>query len=91
MSNSTIASSPVMYSFLTANPTSLSAIELEDAKRREEADRQREEGRKQFAREVSARVDALRGTLKDLKGDLLGKGMGFFPPSISLRETHSIS
>jgi len=52
----------------------LSEEELEDARHREEADRTRDEGRKQFAREISARVDSLRGFVKSVKGDLLGKG-----------------
>ncbi|KZV65784.1 hypothetical protein PENSPDRAFT_637776 [Peniophora sp. CONT] len=68
-----IAGSPVIASFLTSGPIQLSALELEDARRREEMDRQRDEGRKHFADEVAARVDALRGTLKDFKGDVLGK------------------
>ena len=52
----------------------MSDEELEDAQRREEADRTREEGRKQFAREISARVDSLRDLVKSVKGDLLGEG-----------------
>jgi hypothetical protein len=47
---------------------------LEDTKRREEADRIREEGRKRFAKEVAARVDGLRGAVQSVKGDLMGKG-----------------
>jgi hypothetical protein len=48
--------------------------ELEDAKWREEADKTREEGRKKFAKEIAQRVEGLRGAMKDMKGDLLGKG-----------------
>ena len=74
MSSVTIASSPVMKSFLLTNPTTLTDEELDDAQHREEADKTRDEGRKQFAREVSARVDSLRDMVKGVKGDLLGKG-----------------
>jgi hypothetical protein len=74
MSSVTIASSPVMKSFLLSNPTTLTDEELDDAQHREEADKTRDEGRKQFAREVSARVDSLRDLVKGVKGDLLGKG-----------------
>jgi len=74
MSSVTIASSPVIRSFLLTSPTTLTDEELEDAQRREEADKTRDEGRKQFAREVSARVDSLRGLVKGVKGNLLGKG-----------------
>ncbi|KAI0306987.1 hypothetical protein B0F90DRAFT_1622580 [Multifurca ochricompacta] len=73
ISSETIASSPVIKSFLLSDPTTLSDEELEDARRREEADSTRDEGRKQFSREVSARVDSLRGLVKSVKGDLLGK------------------
>ncbi|KAH9061017.1 hypothetical protein EDB87DRAFT_1724355, partial [Lactarius vividus] len=73
LSSITIASSPVIRSFLLSDPTTLSDEELEDARRREEADKTREEGRKQFAREISIRVDSLRGLVKSVKGDLLGK------------------
>ena len=78
MSSVTIASSPVTKSFLLSSPTTLTDEELEDAQRREEADKTRDEGRKQFAREVSARVDSLRGLVKGVKGDLLGKGQFAF-------------
>jgi hypothetical protein len=74
ISSATIGSSPVIKSFLLSDPTALTDQEFEDAQRREEADRTREEGRKQFAKEVSARVDSLRGLVKGVKGDLLGKG-----------------
>ena len=47
---------------------------MEDTKRREEADRIREEGRKRFAKEVASRVDGLRGAVKSVKGDIMGKG-----------------
>jgi hypothetical protein len=75
-----IGSSPVIKSFLLANPTTLTDEEFEDAQRRGEADKTREEGRKQFAREVSARVDSLRGLVKGVKGDLLGKGQIYISP-----------
>ena len=79
MSSATIASSPVIRSFLLAGPTTLTDEELEDAQRREEADKTRDEGRKQFAKEVSSRVDSLRTIVKGMKGDLLGKGAYDFP------------
>lgn len=69
-----------MMSFLLSDPTTLSDEEQEDAWRREEADRTRDEGRKQFAKEISARVDSLRGLVKGVKGDLLGKGQIFPSP-----------
>ncbi len=92
ISSITIASSPVIRSFLLSDPTTLSDEELEDALRREEADRTRDEGRKQFAREISARVDSLRGLVKSVKGDLLGKGqIPPFPPGCIRSETnHSV-
>jgi hypothetical protein len=74
LDSATIGSSPVIKSFLLANPTTLTDEEFEDAQRRGEADKTREEGRKQFAKEISARVDSLRGLVKGVKGDLLGKG-----------------
>lgn len=52
----------------------MSPEELEDAQWREEADRVREEGRKRFAREIASRVDGLRGAVKEVKGDIMGKG-----------------
>ncbi|KAF8640050.1 hypothetical protein AX17_001292 [Amanita inopinata Kibby_2008] len=73
MSSSTIASSPVLRSFLLSGPTSLSQEEREDARRREEADRMREDGRKKFAKEIADRVDSLRDTMRSVKGDIMGK------------------
>ncbi|CAA7259770.1 unnamed protein product [Cyclocybe aegerita] len=73
MSSSTIASSPVLRSFLLSGPITLTPDELEDAKRREEADSVREDGRKRFAREIASRVDGLRDAVKSVKGDLMGK------------------
>ncbi|TFY80348.1 hypothetical protein EWM64_g3666 [Hericium alpestre] len=69
----TIASSPVLQSFLLSGPTRLTQEELEDAQRREEADRVREEGRQHFAKEVANRVDTLRDTIKSVKGEIMGK------------------
>jgi hypothetical protein len=80
MSSTTVASSPVIKSFLLADPTTLTDEEVEDAQRREEADRTRDEGRKQFAKEISARVDSLRSLVKGMKGDVLGRG-NYFPIS----------
>lgn len=61
-------------SFLLSGPTTLSQSEVEDAQRREEADRTREDGRKKFAREIASRVDGLREAVRSVKGDLMGKG-----------------
>lgn len=75
ISNVTIASSPVLKSFLLSGPTILSPDEVEDARRREEADRIRESGRKRFAHEIAVRVDGLREAVKSVKGDIMGKGL----------------
>ena len=48
---------------------------MEDTRKREDADRVRDEGRKKFAREIASRVDGLRGSIKSVKGDVMGKGM----------------
>ncbi|KAF7971109.1 hypothetical protein HWV62_22036 [Athelia sp. TMB] len=73
MASSTIASSPVLRSFLLMNPTTLTREELEDAKRREDADRVREDGRKRFAKEIAQRVEGLREAVKSVKGDIMGR------------------
>ncbi|KAI0068870.1 hypothetical protein BV25DRAFT_54101 [Artomyces pyxidatus] len=73
MSLPSIASSPIIQSFLLADPTILSQEELEDARNREEADKMREEGRQHFAKEVAERVDSLRDSVKGVKGDIMGK------------------
>ncbi|KAJ6599047.1 hypothetical protein DFH09DRAFT_1129929 [Mycena vulgaris] len=69
----TIASSPVLKSFLLSGPTTLSHEEVEDSLRREEADKVRDDGRKQFAQEIASRVDGLRDAVKSVKGDIMGK------------------
>lgn len=74
LTSSTIASSPVLRSFLLSGSITLTPDELEDAQRREEADKIREEGRKRFAKEVAGRVDGLRDAVKSVKGDIMGKG-----------------
>lgn len=74
MSSSVFASSPVLKSFLLSGPTRLTEEELSDARRREEADRMREDGRMRFAKEITGRVDGLRETVRSVKGELLGKG-----------------
>ncbi|KAF8845796.1 hypothetical protein BDN67DRAFT_993435 [Paxillus ammoniavirescens] len=68
------SSSPVLRSFLLSGPTRLTPEEQEDARRREEADQVREEGRKRFAREVRARVDGLRDAVRSVKGEVTGRG-----------------
>ncbi|KAF9534304.1 hypothetical protein CPB83DRAFT_781747 [Crepidotus variabilis] len=73
MSTSSLASSPVIKSFLLSGPTTLTQGELEDAQRREDADRVRDEGRKKFAKEIAGRVDGLRDAIKSVKGDLMGQ------------------
>ncbi|KAH0839734.1 hypothetical protein J3R83DRAFT_674 [Lanmaoa asiatica] len=67
------SSSPVLRSFLFSGPTRLSQQEQEDARRREEADRVREQGRKEFAREIGARVDQLREAVRTVKGEIVGR------------------
>lgn len=79
ISTSVTAHSPVLLSFLLSSPTTLSRSEVEDAQRREEADRTREDGRKKFAKEIATRVDGLREAVQSVKGDLMGKGGGIFP------------
>jgi hypothetical protein len=64
----------VLKSFLLSGPTKLTAAEVEDARRREEADQVREEGRKRFAKELAAKVDGLRNAAKSVKGDIMGEG-----------------
>ena len=68
-----LASSPVLHHFLLSSPTRLSRDEVEDARRREEADRRREEGRTRFAKEVAGRVDGLRKAMEGVKGEVMAK------------------
>ena len=75
LNSSTIASSPVLRSFLLSGPTTLSPEELEDARTREEADSAREESRKRFAKEIATRIDGLRDAVKNVKGDIMSQGM----------------
>lgn len=71
-----LASSPVLRSFLLSSPITLTQAEKEDALHREEADRGREESRKQFAHEIGAKVEALRNAARNLKGELMdGDGL----------------
>ena len=74
MNSSKILSSPVLRSFLISGQITLTPEEVEDAKRREEADRVREDGRKRFAKEVTSRVESLRDAVKSVKGDVMEKG-----------------
>ncbi|KAG8218452.1 hypothetical protein J3R82DRAFT_4080 [Butyriboletus roseoflavus] len=73
LANPPFSSSPVLRSFLFSGPTRLSPQEQEDARRREEADRVREQGRKEFARQISARVDQLREAVSTVKGEIVGR------------------
>ncbi|KAI0081790.1 hypothetical protein K474DRAFT_1694834 [Panus rudis PR-1116 ss-1] len=73
LSSPVFAASPVLKSFLLSNPIKLTPEEQEDARRREEADLVREDGRKRFAQEIRDRVDGLRGAVRSVKGELLGK------------------
>lgn len=77
LSNSVLGSSPVLLHFLTSNTTRLNRDEQDDAQRREEADRKREEGRIHFAREITARVEGLRGAIRSVKGDVMARGTSF--------------
>jgi len=61
----------------------LSRDEREDAARREEADRVREDGRKRFAREIAGRVEVLREAVKSVKGDIMGKGIVYIILTLS--------
>ncbi|KDN50935.1 hypothetical protein RSAG8_00564, partial [Rhizoctonia solani AG-8 WAC10335] len=70
--SSAIASSPVLRSFLLSGHIRLTDEERRDAERREEADRVREEGKKKFAEEIGARVEALRGAVRGVRGDMMG-------------------
>ncbi|KAH7343830.1 hypothetical protein B0J17DRAFT_644137 [Rhizoctonia solani] len=70
--SSSIASSPVLRSFLLSGPIRLTDDERRDADRREEADRVREEGKKKFAEEIAARIEALRGAVRGVRGDMMG-------------------
>ncbi|KAF7798377.1 hypothetical protein EIP86_009598 [Pleurotus ostreatoroseus] len=73
LSSNVFANSPVLKSFLLSQSTHLSEDEREDARRREEADQMREDGRKRFAKEIKERVEGLRGAVRSVKGELLGK------------------
>lgn len=74
MASPVVLSSPVFRSFLLSGSITLTPEEQEDARRREEADRVREDGRKKFAKEIASRVDSLRDAMKSVKGDIMGKG-----------------
>ncbi|PCH41007.1 hypothetical protein WOLCODRAFT_131649 [Wolfiporia cocos MD-104 SS10] len=89
LSSPVLASSPVLRSFLLSNPTTLSQEELEDARRREEADQVREDGRKRFAKEIAARVDGLRDAAKSVKGELFAKD-GLTHIFATIKETEDI-
>ncbi|KAI0092424.1 hypothetical protein BDY19DRAFT_924281 [Irpex rosettiformis] len=84
------ASSPVLRSFLLSGPTQLSDAELEDARRREEADRMREDGRIRFAKEIRDRVDSLRDAVRSVKGELLGKD-GLTRVFATIKETSDVN
>lgn len=73
LSSSKIASSPILKSFLTSGAIRLSPAEIEDARRRQEADQVREEGRKRFSRELAVKVDALRDAMKSVKRNVMDK------------------
>jgi hypothetical protein len=71
LSGGSVASSPVLRSFLLSGPQTLSASELADARRREDADRVREEGRKRFRQEAGKRVEELRESVKELREEVV--------------------
>jgi hypothetical protein len=88
------SSSPVLRSFLFSGPTRISPQEQEDARRREEADRVREQGRKEFAREIGARVDQLREAVRTVKGEIVGRGevpLGGHPLKLTRRRSDGLS
>ncbi|TFK55731.1 hypothetical protein OE88DRAFT_1652180 [Heliocybe sulcata] len=74
LASSTLGSSPVLKSFLLSMPTALSEEEKFDARRREDADRMRDDGRKRFAQEIKDRVEGLRDAVRGVKGDIMGRG-----------------
>lgn len=78
LASSTLASSPVLESFLVSEPTTLTPEEEEDARRRVEVDRIREEGRQKFAQEIGNRVDKLRQNIMGVKGDIMGQGKYYY-------------
>lgn len=90
LASSTVASSPVLRSFLLSGPTAMTPEELEDARIREEADRVREEGRKRFAKEIASRVDGLRDAVKSVKGDIMGKGMNVIDFANHIEPNHKL-
>lgn len=71
VSSGPIASSPILRSFLLSGPQTLSTAELADARRREDADRVREEGRKRFRAEAGKRVEELRESVKELREEIV--------------------
>lgn len=74
LTNPVLGSSPVLRSYLTQDPITLTPQEIDDARRREEADRVREEGKRQFDQAVRKRVESLRGAMTQIKKDLMGTG-----------------
>ncbi|KAI0773353.1 hypothetical protein BC629DRAFT_1527844 [Irpex lacteus] len=90
LQSSVFASSPVLRSFLLMDPTTLSEEELEDARRREEADRMRDDGRIRFAKEIRDRVDGLRDAVRSVKGELLGKD-GLTHVFATIKETSDVN
>lgn len=74
LSSPLVSNSPVLRSFLLSGPATLTAGETADAKRREDADRVREEGRKRFKREAERRVEDLRGSIREMREDMLASG-----------------
>ena len=86
MSSPTVASSPVMQSFLTASSITLTPAEEEDARRREEGDRVREDGRRRFAEEIAIRVETLRGALRHVKGEMMAQSLSLLCVTIDISE-----
>lgn len=77
LDNHALASSPVLLHFLLSNPTQLNRDEEEDARRREEADRRRDEGRIEFAHKIASQVEHLRTAIRSVKGEVMAKGTSF--------------
>lgn len=59
---------------MLSEPSELTAPEQIDARRREDADRIREEGKRHFKREAEKRVEILRSSIKQLREDVIQSG-----------------
>ncbi|KIS71296.1 uncharacterized protein UMAG_01196 [Mycosarcoma maydis] len=71
LASPSVAESALLMDFLTAEPTTLSRAEEEDAAIREGLDHVREEEHKRFSDEAAKRAQELQRHLKDFKQDLV--------------------